>query len=1109
MSIFRNTFTPTIQGQLKARQNSAQRKNPNDIIYLNSRNSWTRMTSGVNVSGTDEKAKAYVLQGGTLNNSKLRYGVGDQSSAYGTTSPSGISYNTSARAGAAGLKPMPGITSVDIKSKTAYGSLREVTVNFVCHNLQQLEDLELLYMRPGYTVLVEWGWAPFLGNDGQIKSNIEFCDHVLKGDKERDEIFLDLFQRSIKHNGNYDALYGYVKNYSWNARMDGGYDCQTTIISIGEIIESLKIGYIPFDIDTIAKNGGLLGNIPATSLSDTSFIEASKAAYSKNILAGLCHSLFRICLSNIKNPIMEEGDIFTITPSKSYAGISYDMFVFSPPNTIADINSLGNGIYQGYITLESFIDMLNTYVLLYAGSSETSSKPYIKLSSKPHIYEYEDNPDKKTNFNPNESSLLCLAHPLQVSIDPTVCLITNSLWAGGVDTSGISDGASNGAPSLLSYKEAIKEIYYAVDNKQQYNVLNRVKLAIKYTSTGENLENNAKEFVRAFLEYIKETGRKTDYYEVEHLLNYARFTTDERNVEADISDFKLKSSKIYDILTNPNTVQVIYKEDEDKKALAAELEKGNSPYAIKYLKKLQSGNKSFVNDNKETGNIGNIYLNIDYLYRLSIDSRVVDPNTQELKLYNYLKNILKEVQESIGGVNNFEIHTDPLDSTPRIIDLNYVDATPKLSAYTNAFQIEAHNISGSVRSYSLQSQIFPEQGNIIAIGAQVKGGSIQGTRNALLDFNNNLEDRIIKKKIDAPSSNPDQLLSSDITEAKLNSAKLNKLGNSFNILRTFLNLDKNPKAEQLDTSPQKLQSDVSEYKTALKDIISYFQSITYSNTKGRAIIPVKMSLTMDGIGGLIIGHLFKFPPDLLPKGYKSDNLGGKLLQTITGLNHKVENGDWTTTIDAYNIIINESLADAVNFKDFLSTDPYGNVLINASPNSTKSYGGNVGVAVNFFSGKGYRDFQTAAIVGALIQESSLNPAENAGGAAGLASWRADRLAILQKKPNWQTLEVQLNYIYEEFNGSEKASGTKLINAGSLNDAVAAMAGYERFKGITKGSATTYADLASADQRELGSRVRYAQDVLNRMRSGEFSGNQSFQNNEGSYNTPGYGNPNSF
>ena len=112
------------------------------------------MTSAVDVENDNGKlAKQYVMLGGILDNKQLRYGVGDQSHAYSTTSPSGTSYNTTAKAGTAGLKPMPGITSIDIKSGTAYGSLRTITVNFVCHNLQQLEDLELLYMRQGYT-----GW---------------------------------------------------------------------------------------------------------------------------------------------------------------------------------------------------------------------------------------------------------------------------------------------------------------------------------------------------------------------------------------------------------------------------------------------------------------------------------------------------------------------------------------------------------------------------------------------------------------------------------------------------------------------------------------------------------------------------------------------------------------------------------------------------------------------------------------------------------------------------------------------------------------------------------------------------------------------------------------
>jgi hypothetical protein len=31
---------------------------------------------------------------------------------------------------------------------------------------------------------------------------------------------------------------------------------------------------------------------------------------------------------------------------------------------------------------------------------------------------------------------------------------------------------------------------------------------------------------------------------------------------------------------------------------------------------------------------------------------------------------------------------------------------------------------------------------------------------------------------------------------------------------------------------------------------------------------------MDGIGGLIIGHIFRIPDDLLPKGYKEDSILG-------------------------------------------------------------------------------------------------------------------------------------------------------------------------------------------------------------------------------------------
>jgi muramidase (phage lysozyme) len=58
---------------------------------------------------------------------------------------------------------------------------------------------------------------------------------------------------------------------------------------------------------------------------------------------------------------------------------------------------------------------------------------------------------------------------------------------------------------------------------------------------------------------------------------------------------------------------------------------------------------------------------------------------------------------------------------------------------------------------------------------------------------------------------------------------------------------------------------------------------------------------MDGIGGLVIGHLFTVNRDILPNGYYKANLA----QTITGISHTVGNSDWTTKIDALNIILDD------------------------------------------------------------------------------------------------------------------------------------------------------------------------------------------------------------
>jgi hypothetical protein len=75
---------------------------------------------------------------------------------------------------------------------------------------------------------------------------------------------------------------------------------------------------------------------------------------------------------------------------------------------------------------------------------------------------------------------------------------------------------------------------------------------------------------------------------------------------------------------------------------------------------------------------------------------------------------------------------------------------------------------------------------------------------------------------------------------------------------------------------------------------------------------------MDGIGGLVIGHMFKLPKSIFPKGYKGEEYGTELGQIITGIGHTISNGDWITKVDSLNIVLSTK-TEKVSFKD-LSLD---------------------------------------------------------------------------------------------------------------------------------------------------------------------------------------------
>jgi len=89
-------------------------------------------------------------------------------------------------------------------------------------------------------------------------------------------------------------------------------------------------------------------------------------------------------------------------------------------------------------------------------------------------------------------------------------------------------------------------------------------------------------------------------------------------------------------------------------------------------------------------------------------------------------------------------------------------------------------------------------------------------------------------------------------------------------------------------------------------------------------------------------------------------------------------------------------------------------------------------AVRYLMGKGYTSQQAAGIVANLSLESGMSTTVlgDDGTAIGLAQWRLDRRSELQRRPNWNTMEGQLDFVDYELKTYPRFGGAELRNATS-------------------------------------------------------------------------------
>ncbi len=281
--------------------------------YLNNRNSWIKMASGISLSGSAAVDKITALSNDSSNylreediEAMQGEGLAKNLVLFNSTQKLDSTKNSYIKRSGAinsynfldnsnkmygglgssqrGLQPVPGIIDMSVECLNR-GSIRKATIKLKAYNKFQFGLIELLYLRLGYSVMLEWGWDKYIDkitpSDNAITPPTVMIEEMgstiienqwFDGNSysQTDMINLVLANEEI-FKGNYGGFFGKVSNFSWTLNTDNTYDITLNLITVGSVIESLniKIPAINLDSEAIKSRRIELKNILKLDINDS------------------------------------------------------------------------------------------------------------------------------------------------------------------------------------------------------------------------------------------------------------------------------------------------------------------------------------------------------------------------------------------------------------------------------------------------------------------------------------------------------------------------------------------------------------------------------------------------------------------------------------------------------------------------------------------------------------------------------------------------------------------------------------------------------------------------------------------------------------------------
>jgi len=778
-------FEEYVQKQITVRQNKLGNTTyDNDLLtYTTSKDSWLRLSSGVDVNEDrltklpniplsefpegNSLASSYVLFGGANNINRSSKPKGGLISTYTDSILANASYGFDSTA-EYGLVPLPGVTSFNIKPKNN-GSITEGEIKIKCYNIQQFDHIESLYLRIGYTLLLEWGHTIYYRDENNLETQItDNTDSVLRkfiaGDKGDDtdpqsHILNEIAKARKKSAGNYDAAIGRVTNFDWSISPTGEYEISISVISPGAIIESLSVSVV---LPNKRKEEGDEEGEDNTGIVDP--IESTT-------IGGI--------LSSFKKVLSQDFGFFG-----SFLKAKTDLGALSD---ISDESENGNNFEYFYV------------------------------------------PKSLTNAN-------------------------------------IATAASIGTGAFN-------------DPKDQSSIPTREIVAIEpksFDSKSEDSDSDRVFYVKfgALLRIIQN-----------FLLLY---NTDEIDSPPIISiDWNYNDNKCFIPLTdlfssNPSICAIPsrFKSSFERKGWF-----WSSNKTINFSALNNVLGKDWFGKSDYEYNFMHIYLGIDNLYSLlrnNINSE------GELALIDFLTAICTGINSSLSNQTEFTPFVDTDTNILHIVNKRNSDPILEDPPIPSKFQIGyLHNngveglngikIGSFVKDVSIKSTLPPNFATQIAIGAQANEKDIPANATPFSNWNKGYTDRIVLKKTSPKSKTVEE----ENKEEEINEAFKNTVYNTNEAAYLYSNFIYDEDFTKLST-----------------DINTYFKNDGAKQIKSTPgftapiLIPISLSLTLDGLSGMKIFQKYTITDDFLPQSYR-DNIEF----IIKGINHTIDDNGWITNIE--------------------------------------------------------------------------------------------------------------------------------------------------------------------------------------------------------------------